>query len=161
MRTAIALLVGVVIGACVDADYVEGVRCKTSTQCGRSLECEQGFCGGCPESGLLDDGTCGCPGDRIFDCRTFTSAPYCMEVCAARRSRCAVALLLADGELRTLDACDMLDEGSSDPCYRVVGDSSACMAATEIQITAGDLEVAGIVANCPPPDDERFDCPQI
>ncbi|HWB78991.1 MAG TPA: hypothetical protein VG755_28715 [Nannocystaceae bacterium] len=160
-RTSIALFIGVVIGACVDVDFVEGVRCKSSEECGRALECEQGFCGGCSELGVLDNGKCGCPGDRIFDCRVLASAPqYCVEMCPTRRDRCAVALVLAQDELRTIFDCDELDEGSTDPCFEVVPGSSACTnGMDEIRVTAPDLTITAIVANCPPPDDDRLDCP--
>jgi hypothetical protein len=160
VRSAIAAMFAFVVAACVDVDFVEGVRCKESSQCGRELACEQGFCGGCPDEGKLDDGKCGCPGDRIFDCRVLTATPYCVPMCATRRERCAVALVLADSELRTLDACAMLDEGSSDPCFEIVPGSDVCSDGTdEIRITAPDLAVEAIVANCPPPDDDLLECP--
>lgn len=160
MRAAIVSMFALLV-ACVDVDFVQGARCKSSEQCGRELECDQGFCGGCPEEGKLDDGKCGCPGDRIFDCRVLPSAPqYCVEMCATRRERCAVALVLAENEQRPIFDCDELDEGSTDPCFEVIPDSAACTAGKdEIRVTAPDLAITAIVANCPPPDDDLLECP--
>lgn len=157
-RWGIALFVGVIVGACVDVDFVEGVRCKSSEECGRALECEQGFCGGCSEEGVLDNGKCGCPGDRIFDCRVLDSSPYCMDVCDTRRQRCAVALVLEGDELRPLEPCSTLPDDTSEPCFDVLSTSDVCPN-EELRVTTGDLVVTAIVANCPPADDEVVDCP--
>lgn len=157
-RMMLALVVSSASG-CVDVDFLEGVRCKSSTDCGRKLECEQGFCGGCPEEGLLADGSCGCPGDRIFDCRVFDAAPYCMPMCPTRRDRCAVALVREGGERETLVACEDA-EAATQACFTIEVGSTACAEGEdELRLTAADGMPTALVANCPPRDDERFECP--
>jgi len=160
MRRSLLALVLLPMAGCVDVDFLGGVRCKSSTDCGRKLECDQGFCGGCPEEGVLADGSCGCPGDRIFVCRVLDAAPYCVSMCPTRRDRCAVAIVRAAGEREPLVACaDAAD--ATTPCFSIEVGSAVCAdGEDEIRVSAGDAPLQAIVANCPPLDDERFECPE-
>ncbi|MEM9454470.1 MAG: hypothetical protein AAGF11_09840 [Myxococcota bacterium] len=104
-----AVLVGLGEVGCSTTEFLRGVACRDSSDCG-SLECAQGFCGGCPE-GLVDDMEgCLCRGERIFDCQRI-DAPYCVSVCESVWELCHVVAVLPDGRSRDVPSCEAWFEG--------------------------------------------------
>lgn len=157
----LALVAGVGLGACLNSRFLEGVRCGDDRDCGRSLRCEDGICGGCPDEGRLDDGTCACAGDRIWECHRVVS-PFCVPVCRAEQERCEVMAVDTDGVASDVRSCDD-PESDTDWCFTLefsgtdCGDGEAAVMLTSLDQT--DMPET-LVVNCPPPrsDETRFSC---
>lgn len=154
-RALVVALSGL-LGGCIDSGFLRGAECSDDRQCGRSLSCEHRVCGGCPPQVPLVDGRCGCPGERVLDCRPLT-APYCMPVCRSASELCQVAEVRNGGSTE-LPAC--IDAAADERCFDVVLDAPECpegQAGIRLQHAGSAVD---LVVNCPPPesDESRFVC---
>lgn len=148
----------VLVASCVEGNFLEGVRCSDDRDCGRNLACSAGFCGGCPENARLDDGTCGCAGDRILECGGLDPAGPCVSICESERDVCQVVIVLAD-QRQELPACIDAEDGQR--CFSVELDAATCNAGQErIVLEPAEPVPSAMVVNCPPPasEDSPFEC---
>lgn len=153
--------IGALLGAfgCVQSNFLEGVSCKNDDECGRGLECSAGFCGGCPDDALLDDGRCGCPGDRILECQRIDPVDPCLAICNTEAELCQVAVL-RDDVYEVLAQCEEASDGEQ--CFRVLVDPSACSSADDARVVLEppDPVPTALIVNCPPPamPEGTFEC---
>lgn len=152
------VLLWVGASSCVQSNFLEGVRCKNDAECGRDLRCFAGFCGGCPDDALLEDGRCGCPGDRIFECLTIDPVDACVAICKSESQHCGVAVV-RDGIHEALPHCDQADPGQT--CFRVLTNPDDCSTGeSRIVLEPSSPPPSALIVNCPPPatPDGAFDC---
>jgi hypothetical protein len=145
--------------ACLDTEFLAGVRCTRDDDCGRSMSCDGGVCGGCSDDARGPDGRCDCPGNRVLECGSVPVENACVPVCASAIELCAVAMRRDDGDHDPLEACS--DAAAGEPCFRVELDAGACEAGeAEVIVESAPPSTAVLLVNCPPPssEDGRFDC---
>jgi hypothetical protein len=157
MLRAIAPLCVACLLGCVDSRFLRGVSCSDDRDCGRSLTCENGVCGGCPDGLLAANGTCLCPGDRILECRELVS-PFCMSICATATEECEAVILHDDGTTERLPPCEA--DPTVTPCFTVETESVTCIESElEIAVIPTSASPPALIVNCPPAaDDSRFTC---
>lgn len=159
LRAVFGVLAGLAL-ACIDTDFLEGVRCTRDDDCGRSLRCEGGVCGGCPDDARGPDGRCECPGNRLLECVAVTEDDPCVGVCASALDLCAVAVRRSDGHHEEIEPCTDLEP--SEACFRIALDTGVCEAGeAEVRLEPAPASPPVLLVNCPPPqrEDGRFDCP--
>ena len=157
---------GLVLGlaaSCVETDFLQGTRCSSDDDCGRSLRCEARVCGGCPATAILDDGTCGCPGDRVLACQPLVAADVCLPVCESRREECSLAEVV-DGAAVEIPACRDVDEGER--CFDLLPDDTCGADQRRLVLVPEATDAGVLIVNCPPPTSEtedadapEFECP--
>lgn len=159
LRAAFAGLGGLGL-ACMNTEFLEGIRCTRDDDCGRSFACEGGVCGGCSEDARGPDGRCECPGNRILECGVVEGDDPCVAVCTSALELCGVAVRGPDGHHEEITPCS--DPSPTATCFRIELDAGACEPGeAEIRIEPAPPIPPVLLVNCPPPqsDDGRFDCP--
>lgn len=155
-----AAMAAFLAAACLNTEFLEGARCTRDDDCGRSLSCEGGVCGGCPEDARGPDGRCACPGNRVLECGPVTGDDPCVAVCASAIDLCGVAVRREDGTYEDLVACD--DASAGEACFRVQLEAAACSPGeAAVVLEPAPPQPPDLLVNCPPPqsEDGRFDCP--
>jgi hypothetical protein len=144
------------VGGCIDSEFLRGAKCSDDRECGRSLSCEHGVCGGCPPEVPLVGDRCPCPGDRVLDCRPL-EAPYCMPVCRTASELCEVVEVRNDDSTVAFASCT---DPSADRCFEVLFDAPGCPDGEARIRLQPEEDAAELIVNCPPPDSDesRFDC---
>lgn len=154
----LAIALSGLVGGCTDSEVLRGAECREDRDCGRSLSCRHGVCGGCPSEVPLVDGRCACPGERVLDCRPLDDALPCMPVCRSADELCRVVALIDGAPMQELPSC------RDDPtvrCFELAYDDESECGPDEAEIRLQPEDPpARLVVNCPPPesDESRFDC---
>lgn len=153
----LAIALSSLVGGCIDGEFLRGTECSDDRDCGRSLSCQHGVCGGCPAQVPLVDGRCPCPGERVLDCRYLDVAPHCMPVCRSADELCKVAEVIDDASMQEIPSC--VDDPAG-RCFELAFDDPECRPGEAKIFLQTEDPPARLVVNCPPPesDESRFDC---